>query len=44
MKEKVRKKKAPTPGFEPRYPCGNKISSLAQYQIVPRWQVWEEGL
>ncbi len=30
--------KTPTPGFEPGNPCGNKISSLAEYQIVPRWQ------
>ncbi len=26
----------PAPGFEPGYPCGNQISNLAQYQVVPR--------
>jgi hypothetical protein len=31
------RKNTPPPGFEPGYPEGNKISSLAQYQIVPRW-------
>jgi hypothetical protein len=34
------KKKAPAPGFEPGNPEGNKISSLAQYQIVPRWLLY----
>ena len=34
----ILERKTPTPGFEPGNPCGNKISSLAEYQIVPRWQ------
>jgi len=25
----VNNKKAPVPGFEPGYPCGNKLTSLA---------------
>ena len=29
--------RTPRPGFEPGHPEGNKISSLAQYQIVPPW-------
>ena len=35
--KEMEKEKTPRPGFEPGNPCGNKISSLAEYQIVPSW-------